>query len=767
MDFSHIRDFDTPETATILGNAVSDISEMALREIATTVRSLQRAEKEQNRTFAKRFGLQYDEAERTNNQPENERSENDDSTDLHPEGRLPDAQSGSAGGPADRQVRDDAAQVPAGPSPGDLRRDAPEGDAERASGADRPAGERDDGDPDHPDGSDAGRDGGAEGVGSDVLGETDERDPSPGGGDRDAGSDLRIEPFPTEEEQKNMITEAEEEKASAFVISQEDIDAVLLRGSGFSEGKLRIYAQFLKNETSAENAKFLKKEYGTGGSYPAVPGKPISEDHNCKGILIRYGRLTNPNAEVRLTWLKVAKRIGELIQADRYLNDAKKEQYHEWRQQTKTPQPEQLPGPSKEYRFSLGDTVFIGTQEYEILFLGEDVVRLYDPAFPLINKELTRSEFNRAVAENPLNDKHLVAVSEQLPAEKENGASEPAQDDRADEMMRHALMAAELAAQTGQDLFVFGEDDLLPISPQQEQKDAASADNPELAPPEPVRRRSLPPSILYPEISSDYRTNFQIENDDIGVGTPLERFHHNVMAIQLLKKLENEHRLAGLTEQRVLADYVGWGGLASCFEEENSHYKELRNLLTEEEYAAARESTLTAFYTPPVVIRSIYQALEQMGFRRGNILEPSCGIGNFMGMLPIAMRDSKLYGVELDSISGRIAQQLYQQASIAVQGFEQTELPDSFFDAAIGNVPFGQFKVSDKRYDKHNFLIHDYFFAKALDKVRPGGIIAFVTSKGTLDKENPAVRKYIAQRADLLGAIRLPYDTVVLHPNDR
>ena len=226
-----------------------------------------------------------------------------------------------------------------------------------------------------------------------------------------------------------------------------------------------------------------------------------------------------------------------------------------------------------------------------------------------------------------------------------------------------------------------------------------------------------------------------------------------------MKRLESEGRLATPEEQAVLSRYVGWGGLASCFEETSSHYLELKGLLTEDEYAAARESTLTAFYTPPVVIRGIYQALEQMGFQRGNILEPSCGIGNFMGMLPASMQDSRLYGVELDSISGRIAQQLYQKASIAVQGFETTDLPDSFFDASIGNVPFGQFKVLDKRYDKNNFLIHDYFFAKALDKVRPGGVIAFITSKGTLDKENPAVRKYFAQRADLLGAIRLPNDT--------
>lgn len=274
--------------------------------------------------------------------------------------------------------------------------------------------------------------------------------------------------------------------------------------------------------------------------------------------------------------------------------------------------------------------------------------------------------------------------------------------------------------------------------------------------PRPVERRL---HVLHPEISTDSRTNFHIPTDDLGVGTPLERFNNNVNAIRLLHTLESENRLATPNEQDILSQYVGWGGLPQFFEESNAHYGELKALLSEDEYAAARESTLTAFYTPPVVIRAMYKGLSNLGFQTGNILEPSCGVGNFMGLLPENMENSKMYGVELDSISGRIAQQLYQKNSIAVQGFEKTDLPDSFFDVAIGNVPFGTFKVLDKKYDKYNFLIHDYFFARALDKVRPGGVVAFITSKGTLDKENPSVRKYIAQRADLLGAIRLPNDT--------
>ena len=280
-----------------------------------------------------------------------------------------------------------------------------------------------------------------------------------------------------------------------------------------------------------------------------------------------------------------------------------------------------------------------------------------------------------------------------------------------------------------------------------------------LAPPAPKPKARTSAAMLLPEIPSSQRNNFRITNDDLGVGTPSQRYANNVAAIRLLKQLEAESRLATPEEQEVLSQYVGWGGLSHWFDDRHPKYQELKDLLTAEEYAAARESSLTAFYTPPVVIRAMYKALESMNFRQGNILEPSCGVGNFLGMLPDSMAQSQLYGVELDSLSGRIAQQLYQKSSIAVQGFEKTELPDSFFDAAIGNVPFGQFKVPDKQYDKHNFLIHDYFFARTLDKVRPGGIVAFITSKGTMDKENPAVRKYIAQRADLLGAIRLPNDT--------
>ena len=475
------------------------------------------------------------------------------------------------------------------------------------------------------------------------------------------------------------------------------------------------------------------------------------------------------------------------------------------------------PEPEKEYRFSLGDTVYLGTHEYEVLSFDENEVVLYDTQFPLFNKTMTRGEFEDRLKENPLNDHLLHAVEEpQIEATDETAVAveEPEESVESGPFIDHYYVVEDLSAaplsvteypdreealeayfalpvdtmkafgvvntkelpgsldfiqcRDGKDTLIEDyakTDDDSWRNPEIEglvdqlKEKLAERDKPIAPPPQKQHSGKVTPHVLLPKINTEFRTNFRIERDDIGVGTPLERFHHNRMAIQLLKKLEDEHRLADTNEQRILADYVGWGGLSDYFKEDNPHYQELKELLTEDEYASARESTLTAFYTPPVVIKAVYSALENMHFRTGNVLEPSCGIGNFMGLVPESMASAKFYGVELDSISGRIAQQLYQNSSIAVQGFEDTNLPDSFFDAAVGNVPFGQFKVPDKRYDKHNFLIHDYFFARTLDKVRPGGVVAFITSKGTMDKENPAVRKYIAQRADLLGAIRLPNNT--------
>ena len=376
--------------------------------------------------------------------------------------------------------------------------------------------------------------------------------------------------------------------------------------------------------------------------------------------------------------------------------------------------------PEPAHHIPLGSTVYIGEKEYELLAYGGENVTLYDPDCPLFNEVMSRSEFDAKLAENPLNS-HLFTAHVDTP---------------------------EVTEQTS--------------TPEQAEPEAApepeQAPTVQLAPPPAVRRHSskVSPTVLHPEVPAEQRHNYRIHDDALGVGTPGEKFNRNVKAIRLLKRLEAEDRFAAPEEQEILAQYVGWGGLADCFDERHSKYGELKALLTEDEYAAARASTLNAHYTTPVVIRAIYDTLSNMGFQSGNILEPSCGVGNFFGCLPETMADSKLYGVELDSITGRIAQQLYQNASVTVQGYEKVSFPKDFFDVAVGNVPFGSYQVNDKAYNRLGFSIHNYFFAKSLDLVRPGGIVAFVTSRYTMDSKDTAVRKYLAQRAELLGAIRLP-----------
>jgi len=375
-------------------------------------------------------------------------------------------------------------------------------------------------------------------------------------------------------------------------------------------------------------------------------------------------------------------------------------------------EPEAAPEPAKSHHLPLGTTVYIGSKECVLVAYGNESVTLCEPDCPLFQDVMPRTEFDAKVAENPLNE-HLLNTAQAIQPETET----PATTEQAEP----------------------------------EQREEAPA-----APPTPRRPGKISPTVLHPDVPAEQRHNYHIHDDALGVGTPGEKFAHNVRAIRLLKKLEAEDRFAAPEEQEILAQYVGWGGLADCFDERHSKYAELKALLTEEEYAAARASTLNAHYTTPVVIRAIYDALANMGFQGGNVLEPSCGAGNFFGMLPESMAESKLYGVELDSLTGRIAQQLYQNASITVQGYERVSYPKDFFDVAVGNVPFGNYQVNDKAYNRLGFSIHNYFFAKALDHVRPGGIVAFVTSRYTMDAKDPAVRRYLAQRAELLGAIRLP-----------
>ena len=849
-DFRDVTNFNTQETLNALGFATSDIAEMGLTEISKTITALNR----QNRIIVGQDRNEYNKVENND-----ERSLDDERTDLHDGGRLQpsERETSTAAGSDAGQVRSDEERVSEGTSQSPLLQSPDEGRTDTALGGSGTESQQDGGNNPEPDGTERGSDRTDESGGYDEMGSSDELSSQFGTGNRESGSDIRLEyydrthedkslpffgrdevineilrttphlsasleeikdyyernpdnkdrteyiksifnndyteltledgrtvgyktfenvlhlwegkydsrtaqsyydwaviarhfeamrllgelsdsikPLPSMDGQMTFILDgrAEEKKTSAFTFSQEIIDAVLANGSGFSEGKMRIYEQFEKSLSAKENADFLKNEYGWGGSYPVIIGAGIDESHDGKGITITKG-IGKEKPHITLSWSQVEKRIGELIRTDRYLNPKEKEHYPQWLEsqeerrakieETKrnreilsnAPSEQEVEPTEKEpeeaeqlqdvqYEYHLGDKVYIGASEYEILSVDDERVMLYDYDMPLFNKEFSRTEFDRKVRENPINE-HLIVKEE--PAEERN-EKEPE-----------------------------------PVVPAWEQK------------------KKVKGFDLHPDVPMADRHTFNLRENEVETVGKKERFRRNIMAIQLLKKCQEENRFATPEEQIVLSKYVGWGGLSEAFDENNSawatEYLELSSVLTPEEYASARESTLTAFYTPPEVITAIYKAMEQMGFKEGNLLEPSCGIGNFIGMLPDSMQDSKIYGVELDTISAGIAQQLYQKTTIAAQGFEETNLPDSFFDGVVGNVPFGDFKVSDKRYDKHKFLIHDYFFAKSLDKLRPGGVMAFVTSKGTMDKETLAVRKYIAQRAELLGAIRLPNNT--------
>lgn len=849
-DFRDVTNFNTQETLNALGFATSDIAEMGLTEISKTITALNR----QNRIIVGQDRNEYNKVENND-----ERSLDNERTDLHDGGRLQpsEPETSTAAGSDVGQIRSDEERVSEGTSQSPLLQSPDEGRTDTALGGSGTESQQDGGNNSEPDGTERGSDRTDESGGYDEMGSSDELPSQFGTGNRESGSDIRLEyydrthedkslpffgrdevineilrttphlsasleeikdyyernpdnkdrteyiksifnndyteltledgrtvgyktfenvlhlwegkydsrtaqsyydwaviarhfeamrllgelsdsikPLPSMDGQMTFILDgrAEEKKTSAFTFSQEIIDAVLANGSGFSEGKMRIYEQFEKSLSAKENADFLKNEYGWGGSYPVIIGAGIDESHDGKGITITKG-IGKENPHITLSWSQVEKRIRELIRTDRYLNPKEKEHYPQWlesqeerrakieetkrnREILSNAPPEQEVEPTEkepeeaeqpqdmQYEYHLGDKVYIGASEYEILSVDDERVMLYDYDMPLFNKEFSRTEFDRKVRENPMNE-HLIVKEE--PAEERN-EKEPE-----------------------------------PVVPAWEQK------------------KKVKGFDLHPDVPMADRHTFNLRENEVETVGKKERFRRNIMAIQLLKKCQEENRFATPEEQIILSKYVGWGGLSEAFDENNSawatEYLELSSVLTPEEYASARESTLTAFYTPPEVITAIYKAMEQMGFKEGNLLEPSCGIGNFIGMLPDTMQDSKIYGVELDTISAGIAQQLYQKTTIAAQGFEETNLPDSFFDGVVGNVPFGDFKVSDKRYDKHKFLIHDYFFAKSLDKLRPGGVMALVTSKGTMDKETLAVRKYIAQRSELLGAIRLPNNT--------
>ena len=552
----------------------------------------------------------------------------------------------------------------------------------------------------------------------------------------------RIEPLPSVTDQLSFIDENSEKSVSDLEFTQEFVDRYLTEQH--RDTKFSIYEQFSKSLSTENNINYLKNLYGISGATSTIKGAGIGVNTDYKGVRFNRGYFDASAKEQLFKWNYIEKRIKTLIHEDRYLNSKELEEYPKWLDEKDQEREfieasnnlaekiiEEPTEEKYEYQYHLGDRVYIGADEYEILSIGISNVVLYDFRYPLFNREMSKEEFDRKVQENPANVHLKVKVSDI----KDNTNEEPSSIE--ENVKEEISLPIEDEPEVQ-------EENIVPVFEKKKSNKIRSFD-------------------IHPEIPTSDRNQFKITNGNLGEGSPREKFNNNVEAIRVLKKCEEENRFATPQEQEILSKYVGWGGLPQAFDEKDSswsnEYSILKNLLDEKEYSQARESTLTAFYTPPVVIRSMYKALENMGLKTGNILEPSCGVGNFIGMLPDSLEDCKLYGVELDSISGRIARQLYQKSTVAVQGYEDTNLPNSFFDVAVGNVPFGDFKVLDKKYDKHKFLIHDYFFAKTLDKVRPGGVIAFITSKGTLDKENPSVRKYIAQRADLLGAIRLPNNT--------
>ena len=1045
-DFADIVNFNTPATINAIGVATSDIAEMALREISQSIRNVQIAEKDQNRSFAQKTQAQYDKGRQ---QPE--RSEYNERNHLQQTGGL----SYSRPNITDRarasawQVRFDAQGLSGEAQASDLSQSADIGQAERASARGRADSTPEVGASDEAALSRAGRDRGTERESTDAVGRTDEQHPQPSGGSDTDRTDLQVSVakedevrvnLPTVDEQIEMIAKAEDEKASAFAISKEDIDSVLQKGSGVADGKYRIYRQFQKGVDRQKNIEFLKNEYGTGGGTHIFPdGFSGHSWYDSKGLAIdRNGTYTNH--DLVLKWSQVEKRLRELIKDNRYLNPKEKDHYADYLESVSAPQYEidtqrkiarqrfidahrDLPPADKRdtlalrlsdfirdldryekdllsvversdladvtaeqmeqhlsdpstvqqlidflaqvqwkttsvfsrsngwkfteelrelhplcYLYNEGDVVYIGADKYEIATLTEEKVYLQNAEFPILGQEYSRADFEEKLTENPANDHLKVVVTEkqrtEAPSEKKQdgiqfsiGFSEhPAFYDRqlndrytdlsfalgnkllgildekqhreregdknigwyhkTDFVIKAVIGGEEFnyegrfdigdgegdliahiknfydyaLSPKGEQLYgddreslLRGRDEFIPFLEQHtelkpedeklldeimatesdwyrtaeeaEEKPQANADkvNGSEAPVIemeqstddligreiiienrkyliesigkisgdvslrditfqnnvgfPINRvekigyiqklleqekTELPPEEKTETLATD-RHNFRITDDAIGIGGAKEKFRNNMAAINLLHELEIENRLATPEEQEVLSRYVGWGGLSMAFDEHNAawaeEFKELYASLSPEEYRAAMESTLTAFYTPPVVIKAMYDVLDRLGFSQGNILEPSCGTGNFFGLLPESMQNSKLHGVEIDSLTGRIAKQLYQKANIAIEGFEKTNLPDDHFDVVLGNVPFGEIRVNDSRYNAQKFLIHDYFFAKALDKVRAGGVVMFITSKGTMDKASPEVRKYIAQRAELLGAIRLPDNT--------
>lgn len=746
-NFSDISNFNSIETISRIGAATSEIAEVGLREIESTIINLQISAKNKIYTFDKNKNQNYNKDNIKENIEKNNKEVIENGDNLSQRGRLYDSGSNNREGAKSDfdQVWQRQIEVYQGEQERSLHRTNDEtnpittleGDTRNSSEESFTDSQGTSREEQSKRGLESQRSN-ALGTGDEQLQESSRRDSLQRNNiqlnqqinlfDNNKSEDEQKEVIdyletikPIQDEELNDIAEPEATTTIAEVentpaifnannqlsISQEEIDNIVREGGNIEESKFRIYEHLTNPFNGEKGSEYLKREYGIGG----YTNGDRWVNFDSKGIEIREG-----DNSILLNWNKVASMVNQMIKNDTYFTPEEALGYIKHEDLMKQDFAKNY------YDFCVDNDIYDLGEQKEVQFISDD------------EQSISKSKEERIKdILNEIKDKDsILAEIKYLQSVKES--------ENDNEKLCHSI-----------DVFIeffnryYKEVTNNVKMPQIE--NIIESDT----------KEAVKPSIE----KKQEKIDFQITDDNLGVGTPRERFRNNINAIKTLKTIESENRLATKDEQNILSKYVGWGGLADAFDENKwpDEYKELKEALTDEEYRKARESTLTSFYTPPIVIKSIYQALQNMGLDKANVLEPSCGIGNFFGLKPSELNNLKFYGVELDDISGRIAKQLYQNADIKINGYEKTNLPDSFYDVAIGNVPFGTFKVNDPRYDKNNFLIHDYFFAKTLDKVRPGGVIAFITSKGTLDKENPEVRKYIAQRADLLGAIRLPDNT--------
>lgn len=725
-DFMHITDYNHLSVLTFLGNAASQLSESILIDIGKTVHkiSLEEARKEVENSNERNYNnfttlmreIKNQDAETKKEENIENEGGTDYGTDISSQGRLPVSESDRRRGRSnDREIRDAAEDISERTQEQPLSEPVPDREAEQPSGTDRESSTGENG---QPDGETAGEESGTgQGSRSDGMDSTHERTDGNSGrehldgigiqlvedtredglskAEEEIASALSLPEYPTADEQRRQI----EERAAALYageipIPEEVVDEILRTGGNRKASQLRIIYNFMSEQTPEEYTEFVKREYRKGGKGFQIDGNEYSVWFDEIGMQIAVGHTVTDH---------ILEEIDRPFTDDFFWEKPGKEMV------AVLENPEQT----------------------------EELLQKMDAALAALPLDFEAYGTNYQQKTELLSELHQYAEGTYTifpTPEAEPSFTEPS----GHQMTMFDFLDTKAVAEP---TVV----DMSDVEEIEEEEVTAKEDIPE--------SQEQEKAVLEPH-------NFRIQDNDLGAGGPKAKYKANMEAIHLLQTLEKEERLATPEEQEILSRYVGWGGIPQAFEENNSswadEYLELKNTLSPEEYSAARASTLNAFYTSPIVIRSMYEALENMELKQGNILEPSCGVGNFMGMIPESMSKTNMYGVELDPVSGRIAKQLYQKNKIAVQGFEETSYPDSFFDCVIGNVPFGAYQVSDRRYDRHHFMIHDYFIAKSLDLVRPGGVVAVVTSSGTMDKQNPAVRQYIANRAELLGAIRLP-----------